>query len=321
MQNFAYETRYEKLLCTRSRITKYVSAKFLMVINFSSVPHPKVCALLWSTEYRELISSHGFARNEVTIWKYPTMTKVAELLGHTERVLYMAMSPDGSVVVSHSIIIPHLPRYSQCRINSKCFIRDTKFLPIHLQGSVTKRPLKIFLRCLLQAVPYKTYCVYVFATSLLKNPNPLYEWETTNLVRLMVWSDLHCNLKCRLKEQQRTPCKVKVRFADYPSVLHSYVAYACGRDTNWIANMNSWWKHATQSPRPHDKFVLRAGYPYYVAVDIVKVILVQRGAHTGKVARICHFSDDFFYFEAVWKRIVSRKIGQNRTRGRCYYWQ
>ena len=28
------------------------------------------------------------------------MTKVAELLGHTERVLYMAMSPDGSVVVS-----------------------------------------------------------------------------------------------------------------------------------------------------------------------------------------------------------------------------
>lgn len=60
----------------------------------------QVCALLWSTEYRELISSHGFARNEVTIWKYPTMTKVAELLGHTERVLYMAMSPDGSVVVS-----------------------------------------------------------------------------------------------------------------------------------------------------------------------------------------------------------------------------
>ena len=72
-----------------------------MVINFSSVPNPKVCALLWSTEYRELISSHGFARNEVTIWKYPTMAKVAELLGHTERVLYMAMSPDGSVVVSH----------------------------------------------------------------------------------------------------------------------------------------------------------------------------------------------------------------------------
>ena len=62
-----------------------------------------MCALLWSTEYRELISSHGFARNEVTIWKYPTMTKVAELLGHTERVLYMAMSPDGSVVVSCSI--------------------------------------------------------------------------------------------------------------------------------------------------------------------------------------------------------------------------
>ncbi|XP_052256231.1 cell division cycle protein 20 homolog isoform X2 [Dreissena polymorpha] len=60
----------------------------------------QVCALLWSKEYKELISSHGFALNQLTIWKYPGMTKVAELTGHTSRVLHMAMSPDGTTVVS-----------------------------------------------------------------------------------------------------------------------------------------------------------------------------------------------------------------------------
>ncbi|TRY70981.1 hypothetical protein TCAL_08248 [Tigriopus californicus] len=60
----------------------------------------QVCALLWSKEYKELVSSHGFANNEISIWKYPTMTKVAELFGHTERVLHLSMSPDGSTIVS-----------------------------------------------------------------------------------------------------------------------------------------------------------------------------------------------------------------------------
>ncbi|KAL4236611.1 ubiquitin-protein transferase activating protein [Mactra antiquata] len=60
----------------------------------------QVCAILWSKEYREVITSHGFALNQLTIWKYPAMTKVAELTGHTSRVLHMAMSPDGTTVVS-----------------------------------------------------------------------------------------------------------------------------------------------------------------------------------------------------------------------------
>lgn len=60
----------------------------------------QVCALLWSTEYKELISSHGFAQNQLIIWKYPSLSKVAELTGHTARVLHLAMSPDGSTVVS-----------------------------------------------------------------------------------------------------------------------------------------------------------------------------------------------------------------------------
>lgn len=50
----------------------------------------QVCALLWNKNERELLSSHGFTQNQLTLWKYPSMVKVAELTGHTSRVLYMA---------------------------------------------------------------------------------------------------------------------------------------------------------------------------------------------------------------------------------------
>lgn len=60
----------------------------------------QVCAILWSKEYKEIISGHGFANNELIIWKYPTMTKVSELTGHKSRVLNLAMGPDGETVVS-----------------------------------------------------------------------------------------------------------------------------------------------------------------------------------------------------------------------------
>ncbi|CAG0887290.1 unnamed protein product [Darwinula stevensoni] len=60
----------------------------------------QVCALLWSAEYKEIISSHGYANNQLIIWKYPSMDKVAELTGHTQRVLHLALSPDGTTVAS-----------------------------------------------------------------------------------------------------------------------------------------------------------------------------------------------------------------------------
>ncbi|KZC11004.1 PREDICTED: cell division cycle protein 20 homolog [Dufourea novaeangliae] len=60
----------------------------------------QVCSLLWSTTYKEIVSGHGYAQNQLTIWKYPGMTKVAELTGHTSRVLHLAMSPDGTTILS-----------------------------------------------------------------------------------------------------------------------------------------------------------------------------------------------------------------------------
>jgi cell division cycle protein 20 (cofactor of APC complex) len=60
----------------------------------------QVCALQWSKTDREIVSAHGFSQNQLTLWKYPTMTRVAELTGHTARVLHMAISPDGQTIAS-----------------------------------------------------------------------------------------------------------------------------------------------------------------------------------------------------------------------------
>ncbi|GLJ36618.1 hypothetical protein SUGI_0736530 [Cryptomeria japonica] len=60
----------------------------------------QVCALLWSKHQRELLSSHGYSQNQLTLWKYPSMTKMIDLTAHTSRVLYLAQSPDGYTVAS-----------------------------------------------------------------------------------------------------------------------------------------------------------------------------------------------------------------------------
>ena len=62
--------------------------------------HSQVCALQWSQHDKELVSSHGYCHNQLILWKYPSMVKVAELTGHTSRVLHMAQSPDGTTIVS-----------------------------------------------------------------------------------------------------------------------------------------------------------------------------------------------------------------------------
>ncbi|KAK7063068.1 ubiquitin-protein transferase activating protein [Halocaridina rubra] len=64
------------------------------------VTNSQVSSLLWSTNYKELMSGHGFTNNQLTIWSYPSMTKVADLSGHTGRVLELCISPDGQMVVS-----------------------------------------------------------------------------------------------------------------------------------------------------------------------------------------------------------------------------
>lgn len=82
----------------------------------------QVCNLVWSKNSQELVSTHGYSKNQVVIWKYSQasgsgsssgissgsngrsdpyqLTQIASLTGHTYRVLYLAMSPDGESIVT-----------------------------------------------------------------------------------------------------------------------------------------------------------------------------------------------------------------------------
>lgn len=62
----------------------------------------QVSSLVFSPNYRELVSSHGFGQNNLVIWKYPSLSKVMVLEGHQDRVLNLVLSPDGSTVASIS---------------------------------------------------------------------------------------------------------------------------------------------------------------------------------------------------------------------------
>lgn len=60
----------------------------------------QVCALLWSPTTTEIISAHGYISNDLVMWHYPTLTKVAAIPAHSSRILHAAISPDGTTVAT-----------------------------------------------------------------------------------------------------------------------------------------------------------------------------------------------------------------------------
>eukprot|EP00978_Attheya_sp_CCMP212_P009957 scaffold23834_cov55-Attheya_sp.AAC.1 len=62
----------------------------------------QVCSLLWSKHQKEICSSHGGSENQLSLWQYPTMSKIQDFKGHEARVLNMEQSPESGFVVSAS---------------------------------------------------------------------------------------------------------------------------------------------------------------------------------------------------------------------------
>eukprot|EP00808_Paulinella_micropora_P005686 g5558.t1 len=60
----------------------------------------QVCNLMWSTSVDEIVSTHGYSLNQIVVWNYATMQPLVTLTGHTFRVIYLAMSPDGQTIVT-----------------------------------------------------------------------------------------------------------------------------------------------------------------------------------------------------------------------------
>ncbi|KAK9462328.1 ubiquitin-protein transferase [Lipomyces oligophaga] len=60
----------------------------------------QVTSLQWSTSYKEIVSSHGFPDNNLSIWSYPTLVKNGEIQGHDTRILGSTLSPDGTTLAT-----------------------------------------------------------------------------------------------------------------------------------------------------------------------------------------------------------------------------
>ena len=80
---------------------KFFNADTKSVVSEYNTGSP-VCQILWNKYEKEIISSQGNSKNQICLWSYPKMNKIAELNGHLNRALYLAMSPDGCTMVSGS---------------------------------------------------------------------------------------------------------------------------------------------------------------------------------------------------------------------------
>lgn len=74
------------------------SGRLLMSADAES----QVTGVAWGPQERELITAHGYSRNQLSLWKYPSLVKSADLEGHGGRLLGLAQSPDGSIICSAS---------------------------------------------------------------------------------------------------------------------------------------------------------------------------------------------------------------------------
>jgi cell division cycle 20-like protein 1, cofactor of APC complex len=75
--------------------------------NYSSLKpiqaSSQVCTLAWSPlASNEILSTHGFSEHNLSLWSYPTGQCLGSLDGHSQRVLFQAVGPDGATVVTGS---------------------------------------------------------------------------------------------------------------------------------------------------------------------------------------------------------------------------
>ncbi len=62
----------------------------------------QVCALVWDEEARSILTSHGFSKYQLSLWKYDTAELLYEFLGHRNRILSMIRIPSTGAVITAS---------------------------------------------------------------------------------------------------------------------------------------------------------------------------------------------------------------------------
>jgi cell division cycle 20-like protein 1 (cofactor of APC complex) len=85
---------------TADQSIRFWSAITGQELNHSIDTGSQVCNIAWSKNVNEFVSTHGYSQNQITIWSYPSLNQIATLTGHTMRVLYLSVSPDGQTIVT-----------------------------------------------------------------------------------------------------------------------------------------------------------------------------------------------------------------------------
>ena len=60
----------------------------------------QISALEWNSFDKDLISAHGYSKNQLSLWKASDLSPITEFLGHSGRILNMCLSPDSTTVVT-----------------------------------------------------------------------------------------------------------------------------------------------------------------------------------------------------------------------------
>ncbi|KAK4433445.1 Cell division cycle 20.1, cofactor of APC complex [Sesamum alatum] len=63
----------------------------------------QICGLQWNRHHKEILSGHGYGfegQNQLSLWRYPSMSRIGGSVNHRSRVLHLSQSPDGLTVVS-----------------------------------------------------------------------------------------------------------------------------------------------------------------------------------------------------------------------------
>ncbi|XP_033475536.2 cell division cycle protein 20 homolog B-like [Epinephelus lanceolatus] len=68
----------------------------------SANTHSQICSLRWTERKRYLVTGHGLPHHQVNCWSWdlPSLSPICQLTGHSNRVLHLALNPDGTQIFS-----------------------------------------------------------------------------------------------------------------------------------------------------------------------------------------------------------------------------
>ena len=62
----------------------------------------QICSLVYSQLTQDIITTHGFPNNEISLWRARGLKKVGSMTGHEERPLSLCLSPDRTTILTAS---------------------------------------------------------------------------------------------------------------------------------------------------------------------------------------------------------------------------